>query len=177
VSTGALHEPFLALLPAGGQVLDAGCGSGRDALEFRRRGYVVTAIDASPAMATQASAVLGQPVRILRFQDLDFDAAFDGVWACASLLHVPTTQLDGVFVRVLRALKPGGVWYMSFKQGSGERVEEGRLFNDQTEDSVLTLLARHGLEPVRLWGSQDVRTERSGQRWVNAIARKAASGT
>jgi ubiquinone/menaquinone biosynthesis C-methylase UbiE len=61
----ALYEPFLSRVRPGGHVLDAGCGSGRDALAFLRRGYHVTAIDASPAMAGLASSVIGLPVRVL----------------------------------------------------------------------------------------------------------------
>src|SRR5690348_11531546 len=85
VDMGTLYEPFLALLPAGGHILDAGCGSGRDAREFKRQGYHVTAIDASPELARLASETTGEPVRVLRFEEMMYEAEFDGVWACASL--------------------------------------------------------------------------------------------
>jgi SAM-dependent methyltransferase len=173
IDAAVLYEPFLSLLPPGGHILDAGCGSGRDALEFRRRGFAVTAFDASPRMAKLAGDLVGQPVQVVRYQDMAFDGRFDGVWACASLLHVPRAELDGVFVRFVRALKPGGVWYMSFKQGGGERVAEGRLFSDQTEESLGTLVRRHGLEVVQIWQSGDLRSDRAGQPWVNGVVRKA----
>jgi SAM-dependent methyltransferase len=48
VSIEHLYEPFLALVPQGGRILDAGCGSGRDAAEFARRGYEVVAFDDQP---------------------------------------------------------------------------------------------------------------------------------
>src|SRR6516164_3275264 len=64
------YEPFLALVPAGGHILDVGCGSGRDTLAFLGRGFRVTAIDASAVMARLASERLGQAVAVLRVQDL-----------------------------------------------------------------------------------------------------------
>jgi SAM-dependent methyltransferase len=85
---GTLYDQFLALVPPGGHILDAGSGSGRASLEFKRRGYKVTAVDASRELARLASEVIGQAVGVLRFQELTFEEAFDGIWACASLLHV-----------------------------------------------------------------------------------------
>src|SRR4051794_32480007 len=79
----ALYKPFLALIPAGGRVLDAGCGSGRDGLYFKRNGFDVTAFDASSEMVRAGSELLGQPVLNLTFQELDFRNEFDGIWACA----------------------------------------------------------------------------------------------
>ena len=63
-----LYEPFLALVPAGGHILDVGCGSGRDALAFLRRGFRVTAIDASGEMARLASERIGQAAQQKRRQ-------------------------------------------------------------------------------------------------------------
>jgi SAM-dependent methyltransferase len=164
-----LYKPFLALVPAGGHILDAGCGSGRDAREFLRRGYTVTAIDASAGLARVAVA----PVTVLRFEDMDWEGRFDGVWACASLLHVRRTEIDGVFARFSRALWPGGVWYMSFKPGEAEEVRGGRLFSDYTEESLRELVGRHPLlEFVRVWVTGDVRPGQAGQRWLNALVRK-----
>src|SRR5438309_6932977 len=77
----ALYQPFLAHLPPGGHILDAGCGSGRDSRVFLDRGCRVTAIDGSGAMAALASAYLGQAVLHLTFQEITFEACFDGVWA------------------------------------------------------------------------------------------------
>jgi SAM-dependent methyltransferase len=169
VRMGALYEPFLALVPAGGHILDAGCGSGRDAREFLRRGYAVTAIDASAGLARVAVA----PVTVLRFEGMDWEGRFDGVWACASLLHVRRAEIDGVLGRFTKALRPAGVWYMSFKLGEAEEVREGRLFSDYTERSLRELVGRHPLlEFVRVWVTDDVRPGQSGQRWLNALVRK-----
>jgi SAM-dependent methyltransferase len=178
VDMAPLYGPFLGLLPPGGHILDAGCGSGRDALAFKRRGYRVTAVDASAKMARLASAMVGQPVEVLRFQELSYPPTFDGVWACASLLHVPRAEIDEVLGGLGRALREGGAWYMSFKWGEREEVRRGRLFNDYTEASFGELLGRHPrLDPVRIWRAGDLRPERAGEVWLNVLVRKAARGT
>jgi SAM-dependent methyltransferase len=167
-----LYGSFLDLLPAGGHILDAGCGSGRDAREFKRRGYVVTAIDASPAMARVAAEVIGQPVEVLRFEDMAYTEVFDGIWASASLLHVPRARIDEMFRRFSRALRPGGVWYMSFKKGEGERLDCGRFFNDYDEWSLGELLRRHhDLEVMRLWRTGSLEPGGEERTWVNALVR------
>ncbi len=119
-----LYQSFLAELKSGAHILDAGCGSGRDAKAFLSRGYRVTAFDASPQMAEITTAITGQECKILSFAEMEFSEAFDGVWACASLLHVPKRQLSNVMRRCVRALRPGGVFYLSLKEGEGERVAE-----------------------------------------------------
>jgi SAM-dependent methyltransferase len=96
VDMAAIHDRFLALLPAGARILDAGSGSGPDTLAFLRRGFAVEAFDASPSLARLSSAFTGVPTRVLRLQDLDEPGRYDGVWACASLLHVPGCELPEV---------------------------------------------------------------------------------
>jgi SAM-dependent methyltransferase len=170
--TGHYRE-FLRLVPQGGRILDAGCGSGRDSLYFLNRGYRVTAFDASPVLAQMSSELIGQPVAVLRFQDLDFDEEFDGVWACASLLHVPRSEMPDVLQRLTRALKPNGVLYASFKYGDGEGERNGRFFNDYDERSFQLLLRNHpDLELVSFWVSEDVRPGREGEKWLNVLVRR-----
>jgi SAM-dependent methyltransferase len=104
------YDPFLALLPPGAEILDAGCGPGRDSLAFIQRGYRVTAMDASSAMVDLTTATIGQPALLLPFDQIDFEEKFDGVWASASLLYVPSARIDDAVHRLTRALKPGGVF-------------------------------------------------------------------
>jgi len=123
----------------------------------------------------QAVPATIQPVAVLRFQEVTWENAFDGIWACASLLHVPRAEMDAVLARLVRALRPGGVWYMSFKAGEPEEVRGGRLFNDQTGRSLRELLDRQpALQPGRIWLTEDVRPDRGGQVWLNALVRKAS---
>jgi SAM-dependent methyltransferase len=169
-----LYAPFLPLLPMGAHILDAGCGSGRDTKAFVARGYRVTAIDATPEMAALAEKFTGQPVRVLRFQELDYVAEFEGIWACASLLHVPLAELPLVFARFITALKPGGYWSMSFKYGEGETMRGIRRFTDFTEISLPAFVAEfEALKLIQVFVSGDLRVARSDQeQWVSAIVQK-----
>lgn len=168
-----LYAPFLDLLPAGGRILDAGCGSGRDALAFHRSGYQVTAFDGSVEMARVARKGTGLPVAVLTFDMVEYGPEFDGVWACASLLHVPRGGVPDVLSRLVRALKPGGVLYVSFKDGESQGERGGRWFTDYTADGLRAeLSAVAGLEDVRVWVTADVRPGRGLETWVNALARR-----
>jgi SAM-dependent methyltransferase len=166
------YAAFLEHVPKGGAILDAGCGSGRDALAFKNAGYAVTAFDGSAKMVELATAHAGLPVQHLRFEEAAWETEFDAIWSCASLLHVPRADLERVMRRLLRALKPGGAWFMSFKHGETERVVEGRYFNDMTPAMLAQVLARLGLAPRDLSISDDARPGREGERWTKAVAVK-----
>ncbi len=172
VDLSALRAEFLALLPAGARVLDVGCGSGRDAVAFQRAGCAVTAIEPTEALARHAEAALGAAVRREMVQKLDGVEAYEGVWCCASLLHVPPGELAEVMARVARALVVGGVLYVSFKRGEGERVVEGRFFHDETSASLTARLDAAGFGVLRVWETPDARPAQAGMWWVNALARR-----
>jgi SAM-dependent methyltransferase len=121
---------FLALLPAGGSILELGCGAGNHSAVMLAEGFSVRATDGSPEMAEIASQRLGHPVEAMRFDQLDAHDAYDGVWASACLLHVPRDELAGILARVHRALRPSGVFYASYKMGEGDgRDSLGRYYN------------------------------------------------
>ena len=108
VDMAAIHQRFLAHLKPGAHILDAGCGSGRDAKAFAVAGFKVTAFDASAELARLASAHCGFEVAVRRFEDIDEAEAFDGIWCCASLLHVPLSAIPTTLDRLWCALRPGG---------------------------------------------------------------------
>ncbi len=165
-----LYARFLQHIPPGGSILDAGCGSGRDTRAFIERGYRVTAIDASPALAALAQQHIGQPVAVLRIEDIDASAAYDGVWACASLLHIPLPALPSVLARIGRALRTGGVLYASFKHGRGAHARDGRHFTDLDEAGLQDLLARApGWQLLDSWISDDARPGREQESWFNVL--------
>ncbi len=168
---------FVAELPPGATVLDLGCGTGRDTLALIHAGLSVTAIDGSPEMAREAEKRIGTPVRVQLFEDLEDLNAFDGIWANASLLHVPRAGLPNVLARVYRALKPGGVLAASFKSGGTEgRDKLGRYYNYLTADEVTALLNAAGA-----WSTLELKEGRSTgydgteSGWVVAFARKTTS--
>jgi SAM-dependent methyltransferase len=173
VDMSPLYRAFLDHIPAGGRILDAGCGSGRDSLAFLKLGYQVVSIDASTEMASATTRLTGHNALLMRFDEMTFDSEFDGVWACASLLHTSRQGLAPVLTRVARTMKPGGTLYCSFKYGKSERIENGRLFNDQDEASFQAVVSDQlDLELLRLWATDDVRPGRNEQ-WLNALARRS----
>jgi SAM-dependent methyltransferase len=129
-SRQARLSAFLALLAPDATILELGCGAGGDTAEMLARGFDVLPTDGSPEMAEVAARRLGRPVGTLLFHDLDAVDAYDGVWANACLLHVPRDELAQVLARIRRALKPGGVFYASFKTGEAEgRDTLNRYYN------------------------------------------------
>lgn len=116
VDMSALHDRFLATLSAGGLVLDAGCGSGRDVRAFLERDFRVCAFDASSALAQLAATHTGLAVVIRTFAEVCEQSCYDGIWACASLLHLPEADIPAALAQLWDALKPGGTFYMSFSQ-------------------------------------------------------------
>ncbi|MGR2856591.1 class I SAM-dependent methyltransferase [Erwinia sp. 1181_3] len=173
VDMSALYQPFVAHLKPGARILDAGCGSGRDARAFHEMGYDVEAFDASDELVELARQHSGLPVEQKRFEDVTDVERYDGIWCCASLLHVPLAELPEVLARLARALKPDGVWYLSFKYGSGEREKDGRVFTDMDEIKLNDLIA--DLENIVLldtWITGDKRPERQNEKWLNSLLRK-----
>jgi len=201
VDMSALYPPFIDCLPPGARILDAGCGSGRDVKAFSEMGFIVEAFDASAELVALARQLSGKAVMQMRFQDVDAVERYDGVWCCASLLHVSEAELPGVMTKLAMALKPGGVGYLSFKHGRGEREKNGRRFTDmdvaglqKLVDGVNTLggdilttnkigikkeagsedaaVNRFALETETIWQTGDVRAGRGDEVWLNAIIRK-----
>lgn len=97
---------------------------------------------------------------------------FDGIWCCASLLHVPAAELPDVMRRLADALKPGGVWYVSFKYGDGEREVDGRRFTDMDEVRLRRLVRVVAeTEVIEVWITRDKRPLRD-EIWLNGVLRK-----
>lgn len=167
-----LYDHFIPKIQKTASILDLGCGSGRDSKYFLDAGYHVTAVDGSGELCRLASELIHQPVRMLLFKDLDYHEEFDAVWACASLLHVPKTEIHDIMLKVSESIKPDGILYMSVKHGNSERTDGERSFSDYSEADIPLLLNGTGLELVEHWISQDVRQGRNTEKWLNLIAHK-----
>ena len=123
-------DGFLDRLPAGAEILELGCGGGRDAAHMIARGFAVDPTDGVAEIAAQAAARIRRPVRVMRFGELAAVDRYDAIWASASLLHAPRGDLPDVLARIHRALKPGGQHFASYKGGGREgRDRFGRYFN------------------------------------------------
>lgn len=171
-----IQNAFLSLLPEGARILDFGCGSGRDALEFLKRGYQVEATDGSEEMCRAAAELTGLVVRQMLFQELDEKEKYDGIWACSSILHLSKPELGDVLERMTAALKIHGIIYTSFKYGTFEGERNGRYFTDFTEETFAEFIkGMAGLTIEKMWITDDVRPGRGEEKWMNMILRKQAA--
>lgn len=160
-------------MPKNACILDFGCGSGRDTKYFLDCGYRVDAIDASEELCKAASGYTGIYVKQMFFQELDKIEKYDGIWACASILHVKRNELPKIIRKMSLATKKNGIIYISFKYGNFEGERNGRYFTDMTEASMKELLVDFPeLNVEKQWITGDVRSGRGDERWLNMILRK-----
>ena len=115
----AIFEPLLK----GNKILDVGFGSGRDMLYFRSKGYEVMGIDVEPAFVEHAkelglNAVVGDALSFVS------DYKFDGIWACASLLHLSKDGIATAIKHLKTLLNDEGVLFVSLKEGDAETIDE-----------------------------------------------------
>ncbi len=162
---------FLKYIPDGGRILDAGCGSGRDSKAFIGQGYSVVAFDASREMCKKAAELLGQEVWQMRFDEMAFEDEFDGVWACASLLHVSENEIDDAIQRIKTSLSDNGILYASFKYGDGTTEKHERSFLNYTEETIQEMMEREGFEILECEISLDIRPDRKNEKWINVIVK------
>ena len=167
------YQKFLGYLDAGSSVLDAGCGSGRDALKFKDLGYKVSAFDASFEMVYAATKLTGLVVHQMTFEEMSLAQQYDGIWACASLLHVKRANLKKVLISLSKSLSERGVLYCSFKYGEAERQKGDRYFNDMNEELLDGIISGiSSLELAEFWVSSDARKERFSESWLNFVLQK-----
>ncbi|MDM5332116.1 class I SAM-dependent methyltransferase [Ureibacillus composti] len=164
---------LLKYLQQGAHILDFGCGSGRDSKAFIEKGYQVTAMDGSTEMCKVASHYIGQEVICKKFHELDEQNKYDAIWACASILHVPSVELPNMIEKMATALKPGGYFYVSFKYGGYEGEKNGRYFTNLTEETFESLLDPfQQLKIIEMSVTSDVREGRQHEKWLNVVVKK-----
>lgn len=174
VDMETLYQPFLAELPESARILDLGCGSGRDTLAFKNKGYQIDAIDYSTALVERATQLTGIAVQQQSFYEIEVQDIYDGVWACASLLHCDRNRLPEVLKRIHAALRRGGVCYMSFKYGTTDREKDDRVFTDLDEHQAKVLLDQlDGVAVLKQWITVDKRPDRK-EEWLNVLWKKHA---
>lgn len=168
-----LYSPFLERIQPGGRILDAGCGSGRDLLAFSKKGYDVMGIDASAQLAHMASFYSNSPVEVLEFSEMNFVERFDGIWACASLLHTEKPQLHNILCNFKKALVSGGILFASVREGKGTRVgSDGRSYKYYGVNEFEKQILDAGLELELSWLTTDVLEKREKLSWINILAKK-----
>ena len=166
-------EVFKDRLPPGGRVLELGSGGGHAIVAFQKLGFDVSAIDGSAELAKIAGDRSGIDVAVMDFEALDDDNIFDGIWANASLTHVPAQDMAAVVTKVAKALKPGGYLFASFKEAESDWTDKlGRLFGAMTEDQLRDQLEAVGLKVVTLERQEGSATEGGQVNWLAVTALK-----
>ena len=167
------YEVFLHYVKRDGKILDFGCGSGRDSLYFKNKGYNVTAIDGSEEMCKLAREYTGLDVRCMDFMDFNDIDCYDGVWACASLVHVNKNNFLEVLKKLRDSLKDSGYMFVALKNGTGEEVtEEGRYYNYLNFSDVEKLASDSNLEIVTVYMSKSVNNPNEEKYWNNFVLKK-----
>ena len=168
-----MQRVFLSMLNQDAHILDFGCGSGRDTRYFLSKGYKVDAIDGSSELCRIAGEYTGIRVRQMLFEELREQEKYDGIWACASILHVPKMNLPDILQKMCNALKMNGIIYTSFKYGDFEGFRNERYFSDFTEESFCEVIKNiRELTIEKIWITDDVRDGRKDEKWLNIILHK-----
>lgn len=166
-----LHDRFLSRMPFGGSILDAGCGSGRDLRAFAQRGYRAFGIDASARLIEIAKSHSDASCAVGRIEEITDVGTFDGIWACASLLHFRKTQLNAVLQKLRKALVPGGVLFAAVQHGEGEReIPDGRFFAYYQMPEFIAALEAAGFTISESWLTEDSLRRNTAGNWINVLA-------
>ena len=166
-------ERFMDLLPENAEVLDLGCGSGRDTLFLEDEGFSVTAMDGSARMCELAEIHTGRDILHLRVEDMEFDDVFHGIWACAVLGHFPPDKIQEVMQKILNALKDDGILYFSVRKGDRNGRYNGRYYYDYSRDSLDNLMDPiPNIKVLDIWKTSDARGEDNKNKWYNELLRK-----
>ena len=166
------YQRFLPLLKDGVRLLDVGSGSGRDACYFQKQGYQVTALEPSNNLCREIRKVFSGEIMCSDIQNYQPAERYDGIWACASLIHLQEEEVLCFFRKIDMYLNDNGIVYASGKSGiSTGEVADGRFFLEFTEQLVeKILMVNRQLKLEQLWFTEDV-SGRRGFRWLNVVLR------
>ena len=163
-------------VPAPAQILDFGCGPGRDLRTFTRQGHNATGLDGSERFAEMARADSGCEVWQQNFLELDLPAErFDGVFANAVLFHIPSQELPRVLSQLHATLKPGGVLFSSNPRGNNQEGWKGPRYGAYHDlENWQRVLAEAGFVELEHY-YRPTGLPREQQPWLASVWRKDAA--
>ncbi len=171
-----LLAEWLACLPADAKLLDLGCGGGKDAGDLGQRGYRVVGLDrTSSLLSAGRRRYRSLPLVCADLRQLPFHAmSFDGLWAAASLMHLPKPVARRILTDLSRLVRPGGLFAATVTYGVKSRIVTdgwvpGRYFARWKKDELARAVRRAGWNILEL--KIITNRERKG-RWLNLLAQK-----
>tara|TARA_R110002072_G_scaffold106371_7_gene231976 strand:- start:3788 stop:4420 length:633 start_codon:yes stop_codon:yes gene_type:complete len=168
------YQKFLGQFPPAQQldILDFGCGPGRDLCYFKSLGHRPVGLDGTLAFTEMARAHSGCPVLHQSFLSLDLErAAFDGVFANASLFHVPAQELPRVLAELRDALRDGGILFTSNPRGSAEGWSGQRYGHYMELEVSQRYLQEAGFDILEHY-YRPAGKPRSAQPWLAIVSKK-----
>ena len=167
------YDSFLKFVKRTGKILDFGCGSGRDSLYFKNKGYDVTAIDGSEEMCKLAREYTGLDVKCMDFNDFHEVNSYDGIWACGSLSHIEKKDMLDMLKRLRDALMQDGHIFIAMKRGFGEELtQDGRFYSYLDFSDMEDLADKADLKSMMLYMSKSVNNPDEPKYWNNYILRR-----
>ena len=156
------------------RILDFGCGPGRDLIAFKDLGHAPVGLDGSARFAAMAREHSGCEVWHQDFLQLQLPAKFfDGVFANASLFHVPSQELPRVLRELRGTLKPGGVLFSSNPRGDNQEGWQGERYGSYYDwDSWKNLVTSAGFTEIHHY-YRPPGLPRDQQPWIASVWRKA----
>lgn len=150
-------------------ILDFGCGPGRDLVAFCEEGHRPVGLDGSRKFCQMAKEVSGAEVLCQNFLELKLPrASFDGIFANASLFHIPSRELLRVLKQFHEALRPGGILFSSNPRGSGEGYNGDRWGHYMEIEQLLSYMAPAGFELLSYYYRPSGKP-RSEQPWLASL--------
>ncbi|HJS66592.1 MAG TPA: class I SAM-dependent methyltransferase [Nitrospiraceae bacterium] len=172
----SLLVEWLQYLPVGTRLLDLGCGGGRDAGDLDLRGYRVVGVDRTKALLSAGRRrYRSLPLVRADLRQLPFHAtSFDGLWAAASLMHLPKPEVRRILADLCKLVRPGGLFAATVTYGMKSRLVTdgwvpGRYFARWKKDELARAVRRAGWTILEL--NVVANRERKG-RWLNLLAQK-----
>lgn len=162
---------FLAYLPKGGSIVDVGCGSGRDVRTFCALGFEAIGLDLSEELARIAGEKTDVKIIVADMASWMAEEPVDGLWCCASLMHLDEEGLKRFISNIEHNLKPGGTMFVSVKTGVETGIDEsGRYFRNYSKEELLKLLDSASCLVIQeCWETEDM-LARKQFKWLNVIA-------
>ncbi len=169
-----IYDRFYAHLENGQKILDIGFGSGRDSLQFYKKGFKVVSIDFAEEIVTRGKILLSNEVLLVDARNMRYQNEFDAIWASAVFLHFKDAEIIETLKNCEVALKSDGVIYLSFKYGENEINRHGRFFNDFNECKFKRIMTEvSGFNILEMWKTEDARKDHTGLYWLNIILQKS----